>query len=191
MASCTPAEKGRWSIWPHQCSHTKRYSSSRLSALPCCPLPHCSSVPSGRVGNSKDAIFRSNEHFREAVAEREAVDVAELEVRELSHTGRGRGGWLANGLQLKEGVLQKVLPKQTGLQLGRALVRCSTLQARLGRRLDKAERARIGVGQLRRFLEQLLQRRCVVRACPQHWAAQLAGLGLCLSEALAGCSSLS
>jgi hypothetical protein len=70
----------------------------------------CRSVPSGRVGNSKDAIFRSNEHFREAVAEREAVDVAELE-------------------------------------------------ARLGRRLDKAERARIGVGQLRRFLEQLLQRR--------------------------------
>jgi len=67
-------------------------------------------VPSGRVGNSKDAIFRSNEHFREAVAEREAMDVAELE-------------------------------------------------ARLQRRLDKAERARIGVGQLRRFLEQLLQRR--------------------------------
>lgn len=33
------------------------------------------------------------------------------------------------------------------------------LEARLGRRLDKAERARIGVGQLRRFLEQLLQRR--------------------------------
>ena len=67
-------------------------------------------MPSGRVGNSKDAIFRSNEHFREAVAEREAMDVAELE-------------------------------------------------ARLQRRLDKAERARIGVGQLRRFLEQLLQRR--------------------------------
>lgn len=36
----------------------------------------CRSVPSGRVGNNKDAIFRSNEHFREAVAEREAVDVA-------------------------------------------------------------------------------------------------------------------
>ncbi|GAB4820130.1 hypothetical protein N2152v2_007176 [Parachlorella kessleri] len=72
--------------------------------------PFFTSVPSGRVGNSKDAIFRSNEHFREAVAEREAMDVAELE-------------------------------------------------ARLQRRLDKAERARIGVGQLRRFLEQLLQRR--------------------------------
>ena len=33
------------------------------------------------------------------------------------------------------------------------------LEARLGRKLEKAERARIGVGQLRRFLEHLLQRR--------------------------------
>jgi hypothetical protein len=72
--------------------------------------PFFTSVPSGRVGASRDAIFRSNEHFREAVAEREALDVAELE-------------------------------------------------ARMGRRLDRAERARIGVGQLRRFLEHLLQRR--------------------------------
>ncbi len=70
----------------------------------------CRSVPSGRVGNAKDAIFRSNDHFRQAVAEREDCDVAEL-------------------------------------------------QHRLDRSLEKAERARIGVGQLRRFLEQLLQRR--------------------------------
>ena len=67
-------------------------------------------MPSGRVGNAKDAIFRSNDHFRQAVAEREDCDVAEL-------------------------------------------------QHRLDRSLEKAERARIGVGQLRRFLEQLLQRR--------------------------------
>ena len=40
---------------------------------PASVLRHCSSVPSGRVGNSKDAIFRSNEHFRGAVAEREAA----------------------------------------------------------------------------------------------------------------------
>lgn len=33
------------------------------------------------------------------------------------------------------------------------------LESRLGRKLEKAERARIGVGQLRRFLEHLLQRR--------------------------------
>jgi len=71
------------------------------------------SVPSGRVGNAKDAIFRSNDHFRQAVAEREECDVAEL-------------------------------------------------QHRLDRSLEKAERARIGVGQLRRFLEQLLQRRYMV-----------------------------
>ena len=63
-----------------------------------------------RVGASRDALFRSNEHFRNAVAERESLDVAELE-------------------------------------------------ARLGRRLERGERARIGVGQLRRFLEHLLQRR--------------------------------
>lgn len=76
-------------------------------------LPLCRSVPSGRVGNAKDAIFRSNDHFRQAVAEREDCDVAEL-------------------------------------------------QHRLDRSLEKAERARIGVGQLRRFLEQLLQRRSVL-----------------------------
>ena len=70
----------------------------------------CRSVPSGRVGNAKDAIFRSNEHFREAVTERESQDVTELEQR-------------------------------------------------LDRKLEKAERSRIGVTQLRRFLEQLLQRR--------------------------------
>lgn len=35
------------------------------------------------------------------------------------------------------------------------------LEHRLDRKLEKAERARIGVGQLRRFLEQLLQRRYV------------------------------
>ena len=40
---------------------------------PRCPAAARRSVPSGRVGNSKDAIFRSNEHFREAVAEREAL----------------------------------------------------------------------------------------------------------------------
>eukprot|EP00884_Botryococcus_braunii_P010410 jgi/Botrbrau1/19370/Bobra.0338s0005.2 len=72
--------------------------------------PFFTSVPSGRVGNTKDAVFRSNEHFREAVSEREAMDVAELEHR-------------------------------------------------LDRKLEKAERSRIGVTQLRRFLEQLLQRR--------------------------------
>lgn len=62
--------------------------------------PFFTSVPSGRVGNAKDAVFRSNEHFRAAVAEREAADVAELE-------------------------------------------------RRLDRRLDRGERARIGVTQVR------------------------------------------
>ena len=42
-----------------------------------------------------------------------------------------------------------------------ALKECNvTTQTRMSRPLDKGERARIGVSQLRRFLEQLLQRRC-------------------------------
>ena len=72
--------------------------------------PFFTSVPAGRVGNARDAIYRSNDHYREAVAQQELQDVHEL-------------------------------------------------QMRLGRQLDPAERSRVGVGQLRRFLEQLLQRR--------------------------------
>jgi hypothetical protein len=41
--------------------------------------PFFTSVPSGRVGAHRDAVFRSNEHFREAVAERALQDVSELE----------------------------------------------------------------------------------------------------------------
>ena len=33
------------------------------------------------MGSAKDAVFRSNEHFREAVSERERADVQELEHR--------------------------------------------------------------------------------------------------------------
>ena len=36
------------------------------------------SVPSGRVGNAKDAVFRSNEHFREAVREQVCCDAPSL-----------------------------------------------------------------------------------------------------------------
>ncbi|PRW32964.1 Dynamin ARC5 [Chlorella sorokiniana] len=95
---------------PHDVEMYLRPPSRLLEPTMLGGSPFFTSVPSGRVGNSKDAIFRSNEHFRGAVAEREAADVAELE-------------------------------------------------SRLGRKLEKAERARIGVGQLRRFLEHLLQRR--------------------------------
>ena len=42
------------------------------------------------------------------------------------------------------------------------------LEHRLDRRLDKGERARVGVSQLRRFLEQLLQRRCALEQTNQH-----------------------
>jgi len=95
---------------PHDVEMYLRPPSRLLEPTMLGGSPFFTSVPSGRVGNSRDAIFRSNEHFRVAVAEREALDVAELE-------------------------------------------------ARMGRRLERAERARIGVGQLRRFLEHLLQRR--------------------------------
>lgn len=72
--------------------------------------PFFTSVPSGRVGNSRDAVFRSNDQFRTSVLDREEQDVAEVE-------------------------------------------------RRLGRHLEPHERRRIGVSQLRRFLEHLLQRR--------------------------------
>ncbi|KAK3268569.1 hypothetical protein CYMTET_22934 [Cymbomonas tetramitiformis] len=72
--------------------------------------PFFTSVPSGRVGNARDAVFRSDDHFRSAVWEREDNDVAELE---------------------------KIL----------------------NRSLDNVERQRVGVSQLRRFLEKLLRRR--------------------------------
>jgi hypothetical protein len=35
--------------------------------------PFFTSVPSGRVGPAKEAVFRSNDHFRDAVAERERL----------------------------------------------------------------------------------------------------------------------
>ncbi|GBG59025.1 hypothetical protein CBR_g24372 [Chara braunii] len=41
--------------------------------------PFFTSVPSGRVGMGRDAVYRSNDHFREAVALREALDVQLLE----------------------------------------------------------------------------------------------------------------
>ena len=72
--------------------------------------PFFTSVPSGRVGAAKDAVFRDNDSFRVAVADREGADVRELE-------------------------------------------------RRLDRRLERGERARVGVTRLRRFLEALLQRR--------------------------------
>ena len=72
--------------------------------------PFFTSVPAGRVGNMRDAIFRSNDHYREAVAQQELKDSQDL-------------------------------------------------QRKLGRPLEAAERSRVGVSQLRRFLEQLLQRR--------------------------------
>lgn len=43
------------------------------------------SVPSGRVGGAKDALFQSNERFREAVRSQEDADVAVLEVRRWKH----------------------------------------------------------------------------------------------------------
>lgn len=41
--------------------------------------PFFTSVPSGRVGTNRDAVYRSNDQFKEAVSLREAQDVAALE----------------------------------------------------------------------------------------------------------------
>ena len=70
--------------------------------------PFFTSVPSGRVGETKDDVFRSNDEFRSAVANRESQDTAEAE-------------------------------------------------SKLGRKLSKEEKQQMGVGQLRFFLEKLLQ----------------------------------
>ncbi|CAK9236168.1 unnamed protein product [Sphagnum tenellum] len=72
--------------------------------------PFFTSVPSGRVGSNRDSVYQSNDHFREAVALREKLDVASLEEK-------------------------------------------------LDRPLSNEERSRVGVSQLRWFLEQLLRRR--------------------------------
>ncbi|CAM6084481.1 unnamed protein product [Calypogeia fissa] len=57
--------------------------------------PFFTSVPSGRVGTSRDSVYRSNDAFREAVAMREALDVAMLEEkmdRALTKEERNRVG---------------------------------------------------------------------------------------------------
>ena len=72
--------------------------------------PFFTSVPSGRVGGGRDCLFRSNEHYREAVLGQEKRDASELE-------------------------------------------------RRCDRRLAPSERSRVGVSQLRHFLERLLQQR--------------------------------
>ncbi|KAG0561482.1 hypothetical protein KC19_9G067700 [Ceratodon purpureus] len=60
--------------------------------------PFFTSVPSGRVGVTRDSVHRSNDHFREAIALREAQDIALLEEKldrqltkeELAHVGVSR-----------------------------------------------------------------------------------------------------
>lgn len=59
---------------------TRHSPSTPPQLCACYPLP-CSSVPSGRVGSQKDSVFRSNDHFREAVAERQSRDLCELEAK--------------------------------------------------------------------------------------------------------------
>lgn len=129
-------------------------------------------MPSGRVGNSKDAIFRSNEHFREAVAEREA-QVSGCWNLAQRH-GCMQDVWsapcnIAPVVDSRRPCVFSVAPPSCAHGLterarGLSTPNSSTqdvgeLESRLGRKLEKAERARIGVGQLRRFLEHLLQRR--------------------------------
>eukprot|EP00240_Pyramimonas_obovata_P003576 CAMPEP_0118946316 /NCGR_PEP_ID=MMETSP1169-20130426/44011_1 /TAXON_ID=36882 /ORGANISM="Pyramimonas obovata, Strain CCMP722" /LENGTH=824 /DNA_ID=CAMNT_0006892251 /DNA_START=57 /DNA_END=2531 /DNA_ORIENTATION=- len=72
--------------------------------------PFFTSVPSGRVGHTRDCMFHSDEHFRAAVWEQEESDIKDME-------------------------------------------------RKLDRQLDAMERQRVGVSQLRRFLEKLLRRR--------------------------------
>lgn len=74
-----------YGVWPGARStpaHAQLPTSSRESHTPH-PIPihshACRSVPSGRVGNDSDSVFATNAQFRDAVADREAQDIAELE----------------------------------------------------------------------------------------------------------------
>lgn len=71
--SCTSPQQRMTAVLRTCCPAVKHRLQAHVTPCSAAPAqPPCSSVPSGRVGNSKDAIFRSNEHFREAVADREA-----------------------------------------------------------------------------------------------------------------------
>ncbi|KAJ7560352.1 hypothetical protein O6H91_04G126000 [Diphasiastrum complanatum] len=69
-------------------------------------FPFFTSVPSGRVGSSRESVYRSNDHFREAVAAREAQDIASLEEKldrsllkeERNHVGVSRLRWFLEHL---------------------------------------------------------------------------------------------
>ena len=74
--------------------------------------PRCRSVPSGRVGAAREAVFRSNDHFREALADREAADVADLEGKmgrkwvlgvAVGWSGGWSSGWLVTEAEVKMG----------------------------------------------------------------------------------------
>ncbi|CAN6339849.1 unnamed protein product [Urochloa humidicola] len=74
--------------------------------------PFFTSVPSGRVGSFREAVFRSNEEFKKAISSRESEDIVSIEDK-------------------------------------------------LGRSLTTKEKERIGVGNLRLFLEELLRNRYI------------------------------
>lgn len=71
--------------------------------------PFFTSVPSGRVGNTKESVFRTNDQFRDAVVEREVKDVTEIETklqRRLDKFERSRIG-VAALRQFLEQLLQR------------------------------------------------------------------------------------
>ncbi|CAN6344578.1 unnamed protein product [Urochloa humidicola] len=74
--------------------------------------PFFTSVPSGRVGSFREAVFRSNEEFKKAISSRESEDIVSIEDK-------------------------------------------------LGRSLTTKEKERIGVSNLRLFLEELLRNRYI------------------------------
>lgn len=84
MPFVAPAQRPDASLWRLKARETPSQAASPLPPLLRNPKPHNaarSSVPSGRVGSARDDVFRSNEHFREALADREAADVGELEAK--------------------------------------------------------------------------------------------------------------
>ncbi|KAI8476585.1 MAG: P-loop containing nucleoside triphosphate hydrolase protein [Monoraphidium minutum] len=72
--------------------------------------PFFTSVPSGRVGAARDAVFRSNDHFRDALAAREAADVSELEAKLGRKLSRHEASHI--GVQQLRGFLEQVLQRR-------------------------------------------------------------------------------
>ena len=116
-------------------------------------------MPSGRVGNAKDGVpqQRALPRRRRRARGRQRLEFPRslLTIRAPARRSvpSGRVGNAKDAVFRSNEHFRGAVGEREGADV-------AELEHRLDRRLEPAERARIGVTQLRRFLEQLLQRRC-------------------------------